>query len=121
MKKILVVDDEAEVRAVLRSFLRSKHYDVITASNGTEAVKLVREEHPHVVLLDINMPGKNGIEVLDEIRAYDPNIGVIMVTGESDEMRGNSTLQKGAFEYIKKPFSLEYLENTLMWNLQWMN
>jgi len=121
MKKILIVDDEPEIVEVLQRFLRLKQYDVITAANGTEAIEKVREEHPEVVLLDINMPGKNGLEVLTEIRALAPRIGVIMVTAQSDEESGRYALSHGAFDYITKPFDFEYLQKVLWWKLQLMD
>jgi DNA-binding NtrC family response regulator len=121
MKKILVVDDEVEVVNVLQSFLRLKQYEVITATNGTEALEKVREEHPQVVLLDINMPGKSGLEVLGEILTFDPGIGVIMATAQSDEETGRYALNNGAFDYVTKPFDLEYLERVLWWKLQLMD
>jgi DNA-binding response OmpR family regulator len=121
MKKILIVDDEAEIVTILERFLRLKQYDVITAANGTEAIEKVRGEHPEVVLLDINMPGKTGLEVLVEIKALDPRIGVIMVTAQTDEESGRFALSNGAFDYIIKPFDFEYLEKVLWWKLKLMD
>ncbi len=121
MRKILVVDDEAVIVNLLQSFLRWKEYEVVTASNGVEAIEKVRQDRPHVVLLDINMPGKSGLEVLEEIREYDPGIGVIMVTAQSDEETGRYALSKGAFDYITKPFDFEYLQKVLWWKLQLMD
>ena len=120
MRKILIVDDEAEIVVILQRFLESKQYEVTTAANGTEAMEKVREEHPEVVLLDINMPGKSGLEVLAEIQALNLGIGVIMVTAQIDEMSGRFALGNGAFDYITKPFDFEYLEKVLWWKLQLM-
>src|SRR3954464_15620338 len=110
MKRVLIVDDEPEIVHLLCSFLRKRDYDLITAANGNEAIERVKADHPQVVLLDINMPGKNGLQVLEEIREFDPRIGVIMVTAQSDEDTGRAALSKGAFDYITKPFDFEYLQ-----------
>jgi two-component system KDP operon response regulator KdpE len=121
MKKILVVDDETEIVTILQRFLQLKQYDVTTATNGTQALEKVREERPDVVLLDINMPGKTGLEVLKEIHAFDSSIGVIMVTAQTDEESGRFALSHGAFDYITKPFDFEDLEKVLWWKLQLMD
>lgn len=121
MSKILVVDDDQVIVNVLKRFLEKKNYEVVTASNGMEAIERVKQENPKVVLLDIYMPGKNGVEVLKEIKQYNKDIGVIMVTAETDEAVGSDALKLGAFDYVIKPFDLEYLEKVLWWKLKLMD
>lgn len=121
MTKVLVVDDEKIIVNLLREFLQRKNYEVITAGDGLEALEKVRRESPKVVLLDINMPGMSGVDVLKNIKEYDPKVGVIMVTAMADEELGRSALSAGAFDYIMKPFDLEYLEKVLWWKLQMMD
>ena len=121
MTKVLVVDDEKIIVNLLREFLQRKNYEVITANDGTEALEKVRRESPKVVLLDINMPGMSGLDVLQRIKQHDPNMGVIMVTAMADEELGRNALASGAFDYIMKPFDLEYLEKVLWWKLQMMD
>ncbi len=121
MSKILVVDDEPVIVNLLKKFLEKKNYDVVTASNGMEAIEKVKGEKPKVVLLDIYMPGKSGLEVLKEIKQYDKKIGVIMVTAVTDEAVGRNALDLGAFDYIIKPFDLDYLEKVLWWKLKLMD
>ena len=113
MKRILVVDDEIEVCNVLRDFLTVKGYEVYTASDGRSAVAKVKEIRPHIVLLDIMMPGMDGLETLKEIRKADPRVGVIMVTAIFDEELGKRAIELGAYDYITKPVSLDYLETVL--------
>ncbi|MBI4457319.1 MAG: response regulator [Acidobacteria bacterium] len=118
MAKILVVDDDPVIVDLLKQFLERKNYAVVTASDGLEALENVRQESPKVVLLDIWMPSKSGLQVLKEIKEYNKDIGVIMVTGVTDEEIGRAALTMGAFDYIIKPFDFDYLEKALWWKLQ---
>ena len=110
MPKIMVVDDEAEICAFLKSFFEERLYEVITAHSGEEALKKVEREKPQVVLLDIRMQGKDGVEVLREIKANYPRTEVIMVTAVENSDRIEQAIKLGADNYITKPLSLEYLE-----------
>ncbi len=106
-KKILVVDDEMHILRIVKYKLESAGYDVFTALNGVDALKIAREEKPALVFLDVMMPGMNGYEVCSHLK-NDPNtndIIVIMLTAkgqESDKIKG---LEVGVDEYITKPFS----------------
>jgi two-component system OmpR family response regulator len=114
MKRILVVDDETTIRNLLKEFLSRKGYDVYTAPDGRTAIAEVKEIRPHIVLLDIMMPGMGGIDTLKEIRKIDPRVGVIMVTGISDEELGKRAIALGACDYITKPLNFDYLESALL-------
>jgi DNA-binding response OmpR family regulator len=120
MPRILVVDDEPDAVYLLREFLVAKGYEVLTASDGEEALRKVKEERPHAILLDVRMPGMNGLEVLKRVREIDHEVGVIMVTAVSEGETGNQALQLGAFDYITKPLDFEYLEQSLWVKLQMM-
>ena len=114
MARILVVDDEVEVCSALKEFLEYKGYEVETALNGETALETVVRWQPHIVLLDIIMPGLSGVEVLHRLCRDHPDIGVIMITAVTDEALGNDTLKNGADDYITKPVDLDYLESVLM-------
>lgn len=114
MARILVVDDEPEVCNMLKKFLTKKGYEVFTALNGEEALSVVKKERPHIVLLDIIIPKMDGIECLNQIRKIDKEVGVIMITAVKQEEVGKQALKLGAFDYITKPLSLQYLEDCLM-------
>ena len=114
MARILVVDDEQEVCNMLKKFLIKKGYEVFTALNGEDALSALKKERPHIVLLDIIMPKMDGIECLDQIRKIDKEVGVIMVTAVKQEEVGKQAMKLGAFDYITKPLSLQYLEDCLM-------
>ncbi len=114
MGKILIVDDEAHVIRLLRDYLTSKNYEVYTATNGLEAIEKVKEVMPHIVFLDIIMPGLGGIETMREIKKINPKIWVAMVTAVVDEEVAKRLLQLGADDYIVKPIHLEFIGTYVM-------
>lgn len=113
MKQILVVDDETPVRRVLERFLKEMGFDVIAAEDGPRALSQFRRHKPDMVLLDIVMPGINGIEVLRQMRQESPNACVIMLTALDDEEIGRKALEAGARDYLTKPIQFVQLETCL--------
>ncbi len=114
MKKILVVDDERPIREMLKKFLTKKGYEVYEADNADTAIEIVKNNNPYIVLLDIRMPKSDGIEVLRKIKDVNKDIGVIMITAVSETAIAEKCMELGAFDYITKPISLEYLEECLL-------
>lgn len=110
---LLAADDDLAILNVLSRFLKSMGFEVITAEDGEAAVRLARERKPDIVLLDILMPKKDGIEVLKELAVEMPEKGFIMITGNEDEDVARACLKLGAFDYIEKPVNLELLGNIL--------
>jgi CheY-like chemotaxis protein len=107
--KVLVVDDEPEVRLVLTEFLESRGYEVVAAESGAQALALVGDAKPHVVLLDVTMPEMDGMETLKRLAALKPGLPIIMVTANADVDVTSKLLAMGAADYIPKPFDLDYL------------
>jgi two-component system response regulator AtoC len=105
--KIMVVDDEHLIRWSLEQNLRKQGYEVLTAGNGEDALKLVREEQPELILLDIHMPGISGLEVLEKTKEFDDEIIVIMVTAHGGLETAVNAMRMGAYDYINKPFNLD--------------
>src|SRR5258708_8266982 len=105
---ILVVDDEPQIRRVLRSTLSSHGYLIIEAKTGEEAVDAVRKDKPDLVLLDVNMPGIGGIAACREIRASS-EAPIIMLTVRDAERDQVLALDAGAAEHVVKPFGIEEL------------
>lgn len=118
--RVLIVDDEPEAVELLQEFLVAKGYDVITAGDGAEAVRKVMDERPHLILLDVRMPKMDGLEVLRRVREIDKEVGVIMVTGVTEEEIGRQAMALGAFDYIVKPLDLPYLERSLWYKITMM-
>jgi DNA-binding response OmpR family regulator len=111
--KVLVVDDEPEVRQLLGDFLSGRGYEVLVAATGGEALDAVGGGRPDLVLLDVAMPGMDGVETLRRIVVSDPSLPVIMVTANSDIRLTSKLLAMGAADYICKPFDLDYLEQAV--------
>lgn len=109
-KTLLIVDDDELIRGLLVKFFSRKQYKVLEASNAQEGLAAVRREKINCVLLDVRMPDKNGLEILPELLAADPEIGVVMISGEGEEHIVKEAMSKGAYGYILKPFDFVYLE-----------
>jgi CheY-like chemotaxis protein len=119
-KRVLVADDDPATVELLQEFLRGKGYEVLTAGDGVEALRMVRQEQPHVVLLDIQMPKMDGLEVLRRLREIDQEVGVIMITGVNEQEIARKAMALGAFDYIVKPLDLPYLEQSLWYKITTM-
>jgi len=103
-QNILVSDDEPPIRELLKLVLQSEGYNVFIASDGVEALEIVKKTPIDVAILDIRMPRLNGIGVLKEIKTIDPSIEVIIITGFADfESLRKAMVEYGAFDYILKP------------------
>ena len=114
MNQILVVDDETAIREVLIEFLSEHGYAATGAENGREALQMVRTIRPQIILLDIAMPGMNGIETLKKLRQECPSAAVIMISGHADNDMALQALDLGAYDFIQKPLDFRYLERTLL-------
>lgn len=110
LASILIVDDEPEIGLMVGEFLRRRGYQIRTAISGEQALDLIRANAPDLVLLDIYMPGINGIEVLRRIRQTNPSIGVIMLTASQEEALLQTALDIGAFDVLCKPVNLDQLD-----------
>jgi DNA-binding response OmpR family regulator len=111
--KILVIDDNPYVVDILGTYLQQEGYGILGALTSDEGLKLAILSKPDLVLLDIALPGTNGIEVLKRIRSINPTTRVIMVTGNSDPVLAREALELGALAYIDKPFDFEYLKRVI--------
>ena len=106
---ILVADDDAAILRLLSRYLAESGYSVITAADGLEAERLAHEDRPDIILLDIFMPGKDGVVLLRQLTEEMPATGIMMITGNADEELARSCLRIGAFDYASKPLNLDCL------------
>ena len=107
--KILLVDDEARFRTTVVKRLKERGQDVSAVSSGLEAIEAVKQTAYDVVVLDVKMPGLNGLETLLELKKIDPNLVVIMLTGHASVDSSIEGMRLGAFDYILKPCDIEDL------------
>ncbi|GFE58891.1 sigma-54 dependent transcriptional regulator [Geobacter sp. AOG1] len=109
MEKILIIDDEAFIRENVERILQEDGYSVLGAASGREALEQVGDEDVDLVLLDLNLGPEDGIEVLKELKQFDPELLVIIITGFGSVESAVDALKLGAFHYMKKPFKADAL------------
>ncbi len=110
---ILIVDDQYGIRILLNEVLKKEGYDTLQAASGPEAVKLAKEQNPDLVLLDMKIPGMDGIEILKQMKADNPNIRAIIMTayGELDMIQEAKNI--GAIMHVPKPFDIDDIRKTV--------
>ena len=109
--RVLVVDDEEEIRKILSSILEKEGFKVITAPDGEQAMEKICFDTPDAVLLDVRMPGINGMEVLKKIKEIDDDLPVVLVTAYADIHQAVEAMKEGAYDYLAKPFD----NNEVVW------
>jgi two-component system, OmpR family, response regulator len=107
--RILIVDDEDDFRDAIIKRLRARKVDIEGANSGLKALEMLNEKDFDVVVLDVKMPGMDGIETLREIKLKKPLVEVIMLTGHASVESGIQGMQLGAFDYVMKPVALDDL------------
>jgi two-component system nitrogen regulation response regulator GlnG len=100
----MIVDDEEEIRKILKQILEKEGVRVVTASDGQQAMQKIFAERPDVVMLDVRMPGLNGMDVLKKIKEIDDDLPVVLVTAYADIHSAVKAMKEGAYEYLAKPF-----------------
>ena len=118
MPKLLIVDDEIDIREFAKNFFRKRNIYVLTASAGSEALEIIANEKPDLVLLDVRMEEMTGVEVLRRLRENGSQVRVIMVTGVEDDAVINEAQSLGIIGYIHKPLVLEELEKIVLKELR---
>ena len=105
--KLMIVDDEPHLRSSLTFWFREEGYDVLSAGSGREALATLTREAPQILLVDIKMPGMDGLEVLRKVRETSPETTVIIMTAYASVETAIQALKDGAYDYIVKPFDPE--------------
>lgn len=109
---ILVVDDEEFIRDIVTECLSSTGHNVVSAGNGERALGLIKHNHFDIIFLDLTMPNKDGVEILKDIGAIDPNSTVIIISGRSEEQLPDIIVE-GPYKVIKKPFSVDQIQEAV--------
>ena len=108
-ERVLIVDDEKNIVSSLQEILNDEGYEIVTAEDGLDALEMIQSEPPDLVLLDIWLPGMDGIEVLQAIKTYHPEIEVLVMSGHGTIDTAVKATKLGAYDFIEKPFSLDQL------------
>ena len=120
MKKenMLVVEDEEIMREALVDYFSDEGHKVDTANDGDKALEKFNLEDYNVLIIDLRLPGRDGLSVLDEVKAKNPKAKVIIITAYPSVETEKEALRKGAIEYLQKPFELTYLETLIRQSLE---
>ena len=116
--RVLVIDDEKAIRWSLGEALRNEGYDVAEAENGKTGIKSFRDDPADIVILDLKLPDKNGIEILKILKNEDPDLPVIMMTAYGEVETAVNALKGGAYDFLLKPFQLEKMKLAIMHALE---
>ncbi len=114
MPKLLIVDDESDIREFAKSFFKKRGIEVFTASGGRQALEIIAKENPNLVLLDVRMEEMTGIEALRELRKINTVTKVVMVSGVEDEEIVSEAKALGVVNFVHKPLILEELEKIVL-------
>jgi two-component system NtrC family response regulator len=109
METVLIVDDEKNYPLILSAVLEEEGFETFTANSGSEALEILKNTDIDLVVTDMKMPSMNGIELLEKIKAKDPDLPVIMMTAYGTVDKAVEAMQKGAYSYILKPFDNDRL------------
>ena len=108
--KMLIIDDDPSILDLIRTVFEDRDFEILQAENAQSGLNLARENRPNVAIVDIQMPGKSGLELLQEIKAIDSGTAVIMMTGFDSTNNAIKAMQFGAFDYLTKPFDIVHLQ-----------
>jgi two-component system, NtrC family, response regulator AtoC len=112
-RTILVADDDASIRSLLKQLLSDEGYSVVEATTGTEVVEKVKDTNPDLVIMDVRMPELDGIEALSKLKASSPKTSVLIMTAFGSSNNAIRAMELGAFDYITKPFELDKISHTV--------
>ncbi|MBU1998997.1 MAG: response regulator [Candidatus Omnitrophica bacterium] len=110
MAKLMVIDDESSICSLLCKVFEPEGYEVVTEIDPVKALERFKKEKPDCLLLDIKMPKVDGIEILSAVKEIDASIAVIMITGYGNLENAMESMKLGAYDYITKPFDLDFIK-----------
>lgn len=113
-EKVLIVDDDPQTCVLLKDFLSWRGFEPLVAGTAEEALEKVEKEKPRIVLLDIKLPGMDGLTALRKIKEANKDMDIVMITGVEDGSVASEAIKSGAYDYVIKPLNLDYLETCLL-------
>ena len=114
MPKLLIIDDEADIREYAKSFFKKRGLEMFTASNGQEGIDIIAAQNPDLVLLDMRMDGMSGMEVLQKLRGQNWPGKVILISGAEESEETSQARTLGIVDFVRKPLNLSELEKIVM-------
>lgn len=111
--KVLIVDDQFGIRTLLNEVLQKEGYEIYQAANGLQALQVMKQHAPDLVLLDIKIPGMDGLEILKKMKETNPDIRVIIMTAYGELDMIEKTKKLGALAHFSKPFDIEEIRNAV--------
>lgn len=120
-ERILIVDDEPDMLWLLSMIIKEKTpYEVITTNNPVEALELSKNQHFDILITDLKMPGLDGIELLNAVRGFNPDIPIIIITAYATSESASEAHEKNAFDFITKPFRKDQIIFTIEKAIKWL-
>jgi DNA-binding response OmpR family regulator len=113
MAKILIMDDEPSLRNILATTVSSMGHTVVTAEDGKQAIELAKKDNPDILLLDLQVPDMDGLEVLKELKTINPSFKCVMLSGTADVQMAITAMKKGASDFIAKPFKIDEIKRVV--------
>ncbi len=110
MKRVLIIEDDPAILKGLETALGEEHYEILTSMNGEKGYAVAKKEKPELIILDLMLPGKNGMDVCRDLRSEGIQIPILMLTSKKEEMDKVLGLELGADDYVTKPFSIRELK-----------
>lgn len=106
LAKLLIIDDDPVIRDVLKGIFEDQSFEIFLAADGESGLRIIRDHRPNLAIIDINLPGKSGLEILKEAKQIDSKISVIIATGYNTTQNAIEAMKFGAFDYLAKPFNI---------------
>lgn len=120
-ERILIVDDEPDMLWLLSMIIKEKTpYEVVTTNNPVEALELAKNQHFDILITDLKMPGLDGIELLNAVRGFNPDIPIIIITAYATSESATEAHEKNAFDFITKPFRKDQIIFTIEKAIKWI-
>jgi DNA-binding response OmpR family regulator len=118
VKNILVVDDEPDMLLIIEEFLEKEGHNVLITNSGKEAIKIIKSRNIQLVLLDVMLPGMDGIVTLREIKKIHPALMIVMITANGNSEKIIDAFNSGAYDYLIKPLDFKYLKEGVIARLE---
>lgn len=112
--KVMVIDDDPAIGKMMMTVMACDEFDLLSETDSEAAFGRLMEERPHVAIIDINMPGKDGFQLMSELKKADPGMSVIMATGKQSTQTAIEAMKHGAYDYITKPFDVKRLKGIVL-------